>query len=321
MMKKVLCGVLAVAVAAGTVAVPATSSSAASVPKASYTFNMNKKSSNVVAVSRKEGKAEKKDGSYAVDTTKKAYANGCVPSKSKKVKLVYKKGKKGKGLYLDRNAKYGFAYGAQLKGVKLGSGSWTVAFWVKPESDLGDYMSVFFTGNGKNIATKEKTAWVSITRMASNAACNGGSWPTIWSRNAAKDRSKNHEGDIHFPWYAYQDADGNWKGVTDDPKANGMPKGKWSYITLVVDTKKKNWVEYGEKGTDGYVKSYHGWTYVNGALFGNGAVAEKSMSNSNVFFLGINAWDAPFKGMIDEVQFWKKALTGKQVKALYKKAK
>lgn len=52
MMKKVLCGALAAALAAGTALAPAADASAVSVPKAKYTFNMNKKSSKVVAVSR-----------------------------------------------------------------------------------------------------------------------------------------------------------------------------------------------------------------------------------------------------------------------------
>jgi len=45
------------------------------------------------------------------------------------------------------------------------------------------------------------------------------------------------------------------------------------------------------------------------------------MSNSNKFFLGMNCWDAPFKGSFKKVQFWKKALSGKQVLANYKKTK
>lgn len=66
---------------------------------------------------------------------------------------------------------------------------------------------------------------------------------------------------------------------------------------------------------------HHGWTYVNGELYGNGTVANKTMTNSNRFYLGINAWDIPFKGCYDEVKLWNKALTDKQVAALYKSEK
>ena len=42
------------------------------------------------------------------------------------------------------------------------------------------------------------------------------------------------------------------------------------------------------------------------------------MSNSNSFFLGLNAWDMGFKGYFDDVKLWDKALTAKQVKAIAK---
>ena len=60
---------------------------------------------------------------------------------------------------------------------------------------------------------------------------------------------------------------------------------------------------------------------VHGKLYGNGTVAKGTMSNSNKFFLGINAWDTPFKGYFDDVKLFNKALTAKQVKALYKSVK
>jgi hypothetical protein len=125
--------------------------------------------------------------------------------------------------------------------------------------------------------------------------------------------------DLHFPWFAYQTEDGTWAGDTDDANAMALQKDKWTYVTLVVDA--SDTCEYGTAGQDGYVKSYHAWTYVNGKLFGNGTVAKNSMSNKNLFFLGINAWDTPFKGYYDDVQFWNKALTDKQVAKLYKSMK
>lgn len=308
MMKKFLCGALAAAMVAGTVvaAAPASDASAASVPKAKYTFNMNKKSKNVVAVARK-----KDTPNYTTSNTE----TGTLPSaaNAKKVKLKYAKGKHGKALYLDRTS----SYGAQLKNVKLGSGSWTLSFWVKPVNNLSSFMSVFFTGN--HITDPKNTKWISITRGGDDWPA-AGSTPLIWSHSLTKGKNEQ------FPWYSYQNKDGEWMGVKDDAKAAGIKANTWSYVTLVVNTKKAKWdkngyCEYGTKGEEGYVKGYHGWTYVNGTLFGNGAIAKGTMSNSNLFFLGINAWDAPFKGYYDDVQLWNKALTPKQVKALYKKMK
>jgi hypothetical protein len=303
MMKKFLCGALAVALAAGTVAVaPAADASAASVPKAKYTFNMNKASKNVVAVARKHD-----DKSTYKTTIATSKSDGEVPTASaaKKIKLKYTKGKHGKALYLDRSS----SYGAQLKNIKLGSGSWTVSFWVKPSSNLSEYMPVFFTG--RDITNPKKAIWASITRSG-DSWLNGASAPTVWSRN----RSISDE---HFPWYAYCNSEGAWAGSNDDAKALALKANKWTYVTVVVDT--KDTCEYGAKGESGYVKSYHAWTYVNGKYFGNGTIAKNVMSNSNLFFLGINAWDCPFKGVFDDVQLWNKALKAKQVKALYKKMK
>lgn len=300
MIKKMLCGALAVALAAGTVAVaPAADASAASVPKAKYTFNMNKANKNVVAAARKN------------DTTNFTTANtetGTLPSNAnaKKIKLKYKKGKHGKALYLDRSK----SYGAELKNIKLGSKSWTVSFWVKPDNNLSSFMSIFFTGN--NIVDTKNTKWVSITKTG-DGWLNGYSTPVVWSHSLTNGKKEQ------FPWFAFQDAEGTWLGDKDNAKATAISAGKWTYVTLVVDA--KDTCEYGTKGEDGYVKSYHGWTYINGKLFGNGTVAKGTMTNKNKFFLGINAWDAPFKGMFDDVQFWNKALKAKQVKALYKKMK
>lgn len=302
MMKRFLCGVMATALVVASVGVVSTDADAATkVPKAKYTFNMNKKSKKVVAVARKG-----ENSNYAVDTTKKGYEGGSLPkaSNAKKVKLKYKKGKKGKALYLDRKS----SYGAQLKGIKLGSKSWTVSFWVKPDNNVTDYMSIFFTGN--KITDTKNTKWVSITKAS---WLDGGHTPTIWSHSLTNGKKEQ------FPWFSYQNADGEWVGAKNDAKAMAINKGKWSYITLTVDT--KDTCEYGTAGEDGYVKSYHAWCYVNGELYGNGTVAKGTMSNKNQFFLGMNAWDTPFKGYFDEVQFWKKALTAKQVKALYKKMK
>ena len=121
----------------------------------------------------------------------------------------------------------------------------------------------------------------------------------------------------HTVYHGHQDKKGKWTADL------AVSKGKWTHITLVVNTKKTSWdkkgyCEYGKKGEKTYVKSYHAWTYVNGKLFGNGTVAKGTMSNSNKFFLGLNAWDTGFKGYIDDVKLWNKALSPKQVKAIAK---
>ena len=301
MMKRFLCGVMAVALAASTLVVAPNASAAAKVPKAKYTFNMNKANKNVVAVARK-GDTE--------NFTTADPDNGTLPEakNAKKVKLKYAKGKNKKALYLDRSS----SYGAQLKNVKLGSGSWTVAFWVKTSNTLSQYMPIFFTGN--KIVDPKNCRWVSITR-------SGGDWfdgvmsPIIWSHALKSEK------ELGFPWYGYQNEAGEWVDSSTDKKAETITPNKWVHVTLVVDAKDRD-CAYGEEGQDGYyANGYHGWTYVNGKLYGNGVVAEGTMTNSNLFFLGINAWDTPFKGYFDDVMLWNKALTDKQVAKLYKSVK
>lgn len=284
MFKKLLCGFLATAlVASSFVGVNPTNANAASrVPKASYTFSMNSSSKRVVAVARKGD---------TINFTNKTATGGVLPAaaNAKHIKLKYTKGKHGKALYLDRSK----SYGAELKNVKLGSGSWTVSFWVKAANTMSDYMPVFFTES----SVKEKNAkWVSITK----ASWLGSASPTTWSRNASIKNA--------FPWYS----NNKWKAGDEITPAKG-----WLHVVLVVNTKKT--CVYG-KGSTAY-KGYHGYTYVNGKLYGNGAIAKGSMSNANRFFLGINGWDCPFRGYIDDVQFWKSALSSTQVSALYKSQK
>ena len=298
MMKRFLCGVMAVALVASTLVVAPDASAAAKVPKAKYTFNMNKANKNVVAVARKDDT----DAYQAKDMD-----NGVLPEtkNAKKVKLKYVKGKNKKALYLDRSS----SYGAQLKGVKLGSKSWTVAFWVKSVNSLPQFQPVFFTGN--KIVDPKNCNWVSITRSGDDWATSGNTMsPVIWSH------AMKNEKELGFPWYGYQNADGEWVFSGDDKNAAAVLPNKWVHITLVVDA--KDTCPYGEEGVEGYYEGYHGWTYVNGKLFGNGAVVKTAMTNSNLFFLGINAWDVPFKGYYDDVMLWNKALTAKQVKKVYK---
>lgn len=302
MFKKFLSGVLAATILlGGATYANTTTADAAKLPTPAKEFTMDKNDKNkkdVVAVARKGDTSSATTGNTETGVLPEAG-----PAKAKKVKLKYVNGKKGQALYLDRDIKkYGIGYGAELKGVKLGSGSWSVSFWVKADNSMSNFMTIFFTGN--KITDPKNTHWVSITHRTDHD--NGGD-PYIWSHGITG--GKNDE----FPWYCCQDADGNWV------EKSAIAKDKWVHITLVVDT--KDTCEYGEKGADGYVKGHHGWTYVNGELYGNGTVANKTMTNSNRFYLGINAWDIPFKGCYDEVKFYKKALSAKEVKAIYKAEK
>ena len=306
MLKRVVSKILAAALVVTSISFSASSAAAATKePKAAYTFNFNKANKKVVAVARpgdkgmlsKTGMVDGRKEHLPVLPTEKT-------AKNKKIKVQYtKNGKHGKGLNLtQKQKKYG--YGVQLKGVKLGSGSWSVAFWVKATAAVSNYVPIFFT---QNSVAKNTERWLSITK----SSWLGDASPTIWSTN---NKIKNLKGEFAFPWFVY-DEQGKFRGKSDTIK-----KGKWVHIVLVCNSKDRKAV-YNE-GNDGeYKGGYHGWTYVNGILYGNGSIAKDSVTNKNTFYLGINAWNCPFKGVIDDVKFYKKALSAKQVKAVYKSKK
>lgn len=297
MMKRFLCGTLAAALVVGSVvsASDASATKKVTVPKPAKVFNMNKANKNVVAVTRKGDSAET---FTPTDAAKKKAKGGVMPTVNKKKKVQYKKGKNGKALYLDRT------YGVQLKGVNVGTGSWTVSFWIQIPNGIGNFSPVFFAATDLKDASAK---WVSITKR-DDIQETGGS-PIIWS-HAVEGKSDE------FPWYCKNGV--NDKGEAEWTWGTAFDSKKWQHVTLVVDHSKKKLTEYGVKGEDGYVKGYNGATYINGKLYGNGVIAKKSVNGSTKFFLGINGWDVPVKAYYDDVTFWKKALTAKQVKQLYK---
>ena len=305
MKKRFLSGFMAAAlVVTGASCIAPSADAATKAPKAAYTFNFNKANKNVVAVARsgdknmlsKQGKVDGKTAHLPVLPTEKV-------AKSKKIKVKYTKGKHGKGLNLTRKQN-NYGYGVQLKGVKLKKASWSVAFWVKAGASMSDYMPIFFT---QNSVKNKKAKWLSITK----SSWIGNLSPVVWSTN---DSIKNKKGNSAFPWYA----DNDWGSIPS--KCNVIQKGKWVHVVVVCDSKDTKCV-YAE-GDDGeYKGGYHGWTYINGVLFGNGAIAKGAVTSKNTFYLGINAWDYPFMGVIDDVQFFNSALSAKQVAALYKSVK
>ena len=296
MMKRFICGALATALVVGSVtAAPAASAKKVKVPKATYTFNMNKKSSKVVAVTRK-GDVNGK----VTDATMKKKKGGVMPTANKKKKVQYKKGHKGKALYLDRT------YGVQLKGVKLsGSKAWSLSFWIKIPNGIADFTGIVFATSDVSDAGAK---WLSITKR-SDLTENGGT-PVIWSRDVKAKQ---------WPWYCKNGVDKKTKEAVWT-YGTALDTKKWVHVVVTANPKTK--VEYGEKGKDDYTKGPQVFTYVNGAAYGNGTYAKGAINSKTKWFLGINGWDTPAKAYYDDVQFWAgKALTAKQVKQLYKNQK
>lgn len=286
MVKKFLVGALAAVLMVEGAA--ATTASAAGLPKAKYKYNFNKADKNVVAVTRKGD-----DASAGTNA-------GAVPSKDSKKKVLLKSGKNGKGLYLDRT------YGVQLKDMKLKASKYTISFWVKADSNMSNFMATFYAGS--NFLDDKKVKWLSITKTD----WVGDSSPIVWSRNAAKTQ---------FPWT------GPWAGETNNVISQS---GGWNHITVVVGgayTDKKLDIKQGAKSgyledpaEENYQKSGNNVViYVNGKFYGTGTcAADDVMDGKESAFLGINCWDVLFKGTFDDVQIYDKALTQKEVQAVYK---
>lgn len=262
----------------GVIATTATSE-AAKAPKAKYTYSFDKADKNLVAVTRK-----------GEDATTGGTPEGAIPTTTK-TKIKYQKGKKGKALYLDRS------YGVKLKNMKLKADKYTIAFWVKPESNMGNFMPIFFAGN----ESIDNQKWLSITKTDFLGADRS---PVVWSNNASKGE---------FPWTS-DIAETTRNMLTS---ANG-----WQHVAVTVgaaygDAGKTT--EYGEKGGDGYCKGNNVVIYVNGEMYGTGTPAAHDVfDGKETAYLGINYWDTKFKGWIDELNIYDKALSEKQVQALYK---
>jgi len=91
-----------------------------------------------------------------------------------------------------------------------------------------------------------------------------------------------------------------WSGATwyDAGTGSTLPLGQWSHLAFAV--------------SNGIVK-----VWVNGVLRFSGANFPNIFnSGSSVFALGVNWWDAPFKGQMDELRVYQTALTDAQVQAL-----
>lgn len=200
--------------------------------------------------------------------------------------LYFTNGVKGQCAWFDGT------YGAELAVEPLDTDTWTISFWVNAQR-YSTYGAVITMGSdfySENASAK----WLNITRTE----FDGVTFPTFWSRDEAQNI---------WPWF-------NYKTETE------AGKKEWVHITLVSDENK--WTEDG--------------IYIDADLYIDGVLADKSAQlfagypnymcltpgifgadETFHFFLGINCWDAIFKGAIDELYIFDQALTAGQVATLY----
>ncbi|WP_157077284.1 LamG domain-containing protein [Robertmurraya korlensis] len=93
-----------------------------------------------------------------------------------------------------------------------------------------------------------------------------------------------------------------WSGTAWYDAVTGLtiPAGEWTHLAFTVN--------------EGQIS-----VYVNGEeKFNKGGFPNVFTTTNGTFGLGVNYWDTPFKGLIDELHVYEGALTAEQVAELSK---
>ena len=188
-------------------------------------------------------------------------------------------------------------YGYQLTDITgIDSDSYTISFWIYMRR-TANYMPTIQCGTdiyGDAIGAQQH--YLNFTTCDSWGE-NGASYPSLWSYDQSVPV---------WPFYIVDDG---------DSKTN-----RWVNVTLVVDGTT-------DIEVDGVACS-QGTLYVDGQLFakddGEGnytyaAIAKDILDTSDgfQFLVGVNYWDAIFKGAVDELYIYDSALTAGQALTLY----
>ena len=193
--------------------------------------------------------------------------------------FMFTNGVKGNGLWLDGN------FGAKVTGIEpINTDTYTLSFWVWA-ARFSTYGTTLQFGNGMAQGATEH--WLSFTTPDA-----GTPYPQLWNRNAALNIWPN-------PSY-------------EDSKCYG--RKSWAHIALVCD--ETDLIDLG------------GTMVLNAKLYVNGVPSENviqivpglftgSAETDWAFLLGVNPWDAIFKGCIDELYVFDEALTAGQIATLY----
>jgi len=202
---------------------------------------------------------------------------GALYAADKDVKFI--PGVKGEALYTDGLTGY------KLTDVNGVGDTYSVSFWMYA-TRFANYMPTVQFGPDVHGDATGGQHYLNITRTEWNP--DGASFPCVWSYDQLDDAL--------WPAWAPEEANEHLK--------------EWMNIVLVVDPTKVS-----EDGATILAD-----LYVNGELFGTGiSVVNGTMAASDNydFLIGVNYWDAVFKGAFDELYIFDQALTPGQVKSLY----
>lgn len=222
----------------------------------------------------------------------------------------------------DPSARFGFdgtltdaignGVGTLTGSTALADATTDTAKYVTGASGADDDLALSFTGNGSyGVELPVKPAGSSYT-ISFDAYINNGTQYTPFVFIANFDESGNLKGeDTNASWISI--APLGWQGTIDngpmiwsrnvpggsawndlyEANNNSLTIGEWHNITVTA-------------------KNSEGKLYVDGTLVASGNIADIVDDTTRVF-LGVNAWDTPFNGAIDNFTLFDKVLSAGQI--------
>ncbi|MGN0428383.1 MAG: LamG-like jellyroll fold domain-containing protein [Agathobacter sp.] len=200
---------------------------------------------------------------------------------------TYIPGVKGEAIYTNG------VNGIKLTDVNGVGDTYTVSFWIYA-TRFANYMPTVQFGPDVHGDATGNQHYLNITRAEWNQ--DGAAFPCIWAYDQADDGL--------WPAWAPSGADEHlkeWMNITLVVDANNVSTDG----TMLVANLYVNGEEVVEKDSDGNVIPIN---VVNGCM---------AQSDNFDFLVGINYWDAVFKGAFDELYIFDQALTPGQALALY----
>ena len=258
------------------------------LPDPLYHFAMDGSDEGILTMIQTEDKGSNTGATYGV-TESSTYVDK--EGAEQPIVVQYAEGPVGKCTYIDGN------FGLKLPVEALNTNEYTISFWMNADR-LSNYGPTLQLGSNMGMAdTDEGVAvkWINVTQTEWGTS-NAKIFPVVWDRNSETGV---------WPWvYAADDS------------IHG--KKEWVLVTLVATGDIYN---FADDGLDRVAAKF----YLNGELAFDaaegtyGGLAPDVLTAEDNFecFFGINYWDSMFKGFVDEMYFFDKALTDGQVASLY----
>lgn len=258
------------------------------LPEALYHFAMDGSDEGILTMIQSEDKGANTGATYGV-VESSTYLDK--EGAEQPIVVQYADGPVGKCTYIDGN------FGLKLPVEALNTNEYTISFWLNADR-LSNYGPTLQIGSDMGMAdTDEGVAvkWINVTQSEWGTS-NAKIFPVVWDRNSETGV---------WPWvYAADDS------------IHG--KKEWVLVTLVATGDIYN---FADDGLDRVAAKL----YLNGELVFDaaegtyGGLAPDVLTADDNFecFFGINYWDSIYKGFVDEMYFFDKALTDGQVASLY----